>query len=107
MYAIWIMIFVEVLAGGNSPKAEIMDLALFVFVVVFGVFVIRSVIKEVRSKESGLRKLNKELEIKTNYLTALQGFTADTSRNLDFKTTIGKIVDEIPEKLGYIVAFRF
>ncbi|MEK7568027.1 MAG: ATP-binding protein [Patescibacteria group bacterium] len=103
VYAIWIMIFVEVLLAETRQK-QIMDLTLFVFVVVFGIFIIRSVIKEVNQRER-FEKLNKELEIKTSYLTALQGFTADISRNLDFKTTIGKIVDEIPEKLGYIVAF--
>lgn len=103
VFAIWIFLFVRMLLA-ETRQEQIMDLILFVFVILFGVFLIRSVIKEVNQRER-FEKLNKELEIKTNYLTALQGFTADISKSLNFKIIIQKIVDEIPERLGYVLAF--
>ncbi len=109
VFAVWVMILVEVLLA-ETLRERVLEIGLLVFVIVFGILIIRSVLKEVSQKEKfknlseELEKLNFQLKTKTTYLTALQDFTADITGSLDFKTIIQKIVDEITIRLGYVAA---
>lgn len=108
-FAIWLFLFIRLLVS-NSFEDKVIDGILFVSVVIFGVSLIRSVLKEVKAREE-LEKITKSLEetniklsIKTKYLTALQDFSASIIETLDLKKIVQLIVDGVSERFGYLGA---
>ncbi|MBI5913185.1 GAF domain-containing protein [Candidatus Azambacteria bacterium] len=104
---VWIAVLVELILAETWEK-RLLEAGLLAFVVVSGIFIIRSVLKEVEQKDKfkdlseRLESANAQLKQKTLYLTTLQGFTHDIGRTLDFKEITQKIVDGISEKFGYL-----
>ena len=107
VFVVWIAVLVELLLA-ETWKERVLEAGLLAFVVVFGVLIIRSVLKEVEQKDKfkdlseRLESLNAQLKRKTLYLTTLQGFTHDIGKTLDFKEITQRIVDGISEKFGYL-----
>ena len=106
-FAVWIAVLVELLLAETWTE-RMLEAGLLAFVVVFGILIIRSVLKEVEQKDKfkdlseRLESANTQLKRKTLYLTTLQGFTHDIGKTLDFKEVTQKIVDGISEKFGYL-----
>ena len=128
VFVIWIIVFVEILTK-TSWEERIIESVIFLFVVVFGIFLIRSVRKEVSQREK-FELLSKELgvanaklqeldQMKTDFisiashqlrtpLTAIKGYSSmilegtygDTS--LKIKGAVDKIF-QYAQRLIYIV----
>ncbi|MEK7635927.1 MAG: hypothetical protein AAB405_02435 [Patescibacteria group bacterium] len=109
-FAIWIAVLFDLLTQ-ETWRGRFIEGGLFVFVVVFGIFLIRSVIKEVRQREEmerlakELEKLNSQLSVRTKQLTSLKDFTTSLIKTLDFKEIIQIIVNGIVERFGYAGVF--
>ncbi|MEK7635974.1 MAG: ATP-binding protein [Patescibacteria group bacterium] len=109
-FAIWIAVLFDLLTQ-ETWRGRFIEGGLFVFVVVFGIFLIRSVIKEVRQREEmerlakELEKLNSQLSVRTTQLTSLKDFTTSLIKTLDYKEIIQIIVNGIVERFGYAGVF--
>jgi len=109
-FAIWIFLFVQITLA-DSVTQRVINTALLVMVVVFGVFLIRSVIKEVSHREQlqkltgQLRQANSDLLLRNRYLAALQALTNEITRSLDFKKVTQEIVDGLSTKLDFVGGF--
>lgn len=108
-FAIWTAILFKFFIE-DAPQGKIITGGLFIFTIIAGILLIRSVIREVHQKEifkdlsERLEVAKKQLEKKTTRLTALQNFTASITKTLDYEKIIQEIVDDIYHKLGYASA---
>lgn len=75
VFIIWIAIFAEVLLA-DSFKEKILESGLLIFVIIFGVLIIRSVLNEVRQKEE-LAKLSSKLQKANEHLKELDKLKSD------------------------------
>jgi len=109
-FAIWIAILFNVLTADNW-RDRLLNGGLLLFVIVFGILLIRSVLKEVHQREEmeklskELEKLNSQLSVRTQQLTSLKDFTTSLIRTLDFREIIQIIVDGIVERFNYAGVF--
>lgn len=112
VFMLWIFLSINIFLDENWWN-RLIDGIILALAIIFGILIIKSVLKEVSQKEKfekfnqELESLNDKLRTKTLYLTALQDFTTDITQSLDYKIIIQKIVDEIPDRLGYISALLF
>lgn len=89
---------------------SIFRIIVFSLILFFGIFLIRSVRKEVSQREEmeklakSLEEANTKLSIQTRYLEALRDFSSSIIETLDFKKVIQKIVDGVSERFGYLGA---
>ena len=110
-FTIWVFLLMRVLLA-ETWRAGIIDGSLFVFVIIFGILLIRSVIKEVEQREK-LEVLNKKLEelnrLKSEFLsfashqvkapmTIVKGFA-----QLIYEGAYGAIPDKVKETSKKII----
>ncbi len=109
-FAIWIAVLFELLIA-DTWKERLFEGGLLLFVIVFGILLIKSVLKEVHQREEmeklskELEKLNSQLSVRTQQLTSLKDFTTSLIRTLDFREIIQIIVDGIVERFNYAGVF--
>lgn len=108
-FLVWILLFIRTLIA-NTLQERIINGGLLLLMVITGVFLIRSVMREVSQREKlqilteTLSDTNLKLSTRTKYLAALQDFTTSIIESLDFKNTIQSIVNGVSNRFGYLGA---
>ncbi len=111
-FIIWAFLSIRFLLD-TAISERIVDGAILFLVIIFGILLIRSVLKEVSQREEmeklthSLEASNIKLSTETRYLTDLQEFTTSIMEDIDFKKVIQAIVDEVSQRFGYIGAVLF
>lgn len=75
VFIIWLAVLVELLLA-ETWRGRIIESGIFIFTAIFGILIIRSVLKEVRQKEE-LEKLSKELAAANEHLKELDELKSD------------------------------
>ncbi len=109
VFAIWVFLFIRLLLS-NTLQDQLINGGLLTLVIVSGILLIRSVMKEISQREEvaklneNLSEVNLKLNTRTKYLAALQDFTTSIIESLDFQNTIQSIVNGVSNRFGYLGA---